>query len=131
MAVVAASAAAGLVTALEAATFIVFPALDPAGPTEGFPPGLLIPVAFYGFLCWLVGLAVLGVPLGLALRRIGRDGYVSAMLAGSIGGAVALLIGQIVMVGIQPPTTMIAYPALMLLPGAVAGWIARRVAYRQ
>ena len=84
----------------------------------------------FATLAWSLGLTLLGIPAGMALRRIGRDGYVSAMLAGAIGGFIALLIVLVVLSGFPGPAVLFAYPALMLIPGAAAGLIVRRIAYQ-
>jgi len=130
LAIVLASAAAALLLAAEFATLIALPGLDPAGPSPELGYGLLVLLVVFAVPAWAAGLTVLGIPLGLALRGIGRDGYVTAMLAGAIGGFLAELIVVAVMGGFQPVSLLLVYPALMLLPGAAAGLIVRRIAYR-
>ncbi|CAN5268179.1 hypothetical protein BH10PSE2_BH10PSE2_15590 [soil metagenome] len=130
IAIVAGAAAAAIVTGLEGVVFLILPNLDPAGPSPGLGPVLVILLVVFSFPCWLAGLAVLGLPLGLALRRIGRDGYVSAILAGAIGGAIAVFVILAVMEGFQGFSLLVAYPLMAVLPGAAAGAVTRWLAYR-
>jgi hypothetical protein len=128
-AIVAGALAAGFVTGVEAAVLLILPNLDPAGPSSGGGAVLAAFMAIASVPCWALGLAVLGLPVALALRRIGRDGYVSAMAAGAIGGAVSLFVVLAVFGGFETPALLIAYPPMMILPGVAAGFMVRRLAY--
>lgn len=129
LAIVLASMAAGLLLGAEFAVFMILPNLDPAGPSPGLGYVLVFFLTAFAIPAWAAGLTVFGIPLGLALRNIGRDGYVSAMLAGAIGSFIAGLIAVVVMGGMQPITLLLVYPGLMLLPGVAAGWTVRKISY--
>lgn len=129
LAIVLASVAAGLALGIEFAALLILPNLDPAGPTPGAGPVLVILLTLFAIPCWALGLTVFGLPIGMALRRIGRDGYVSAMLTGAIGGFLAELVVVAVFGGVTSPEILLLYPAIMLIPGALAGLIVRKVAY--
>jgi predicted membrane protein len=90
---------------------------------------LVVLLTLFAIPCWALGLTMFGIPIGMALRRIGRDGYVSAMLTGAIGGFLAELVVVAVFGGVNSPEILLLYPAIMLIPGAVAGLIVRKVAY--
>jgi hypothetical protein len=130
LAIVLASVAAGVLLGAEFAATLILPDAEPLGATPAVNYWLVLLLVIFAALAWALGLTVLGIPTGMALRRIGRDGYVSAMLAGAIGGFVALLIVLVVFSGFPGPAVLFAYPALMVIPGAAAGLIVRRVAYR-
>ncbi len=130
LAIILASAAAGLLLGAEFAVTLILPDAEPLGPSSTVAYQLVGLLVVFATLAWALGLTVLGIPTGMALRRIGRDGYVSAMLAGAIGGFIALLIVLVVFSGFPGPAVLFAYPALMLIPGAAAGLIVRRVACR-
>jgi hypothetical protein len=130
LAIILASAAAGLSLGAEFAVAWIWPNAEPAGPSPVAGYWLFLLVVGVAIPAWAVGLTVLGVPLGMALRRIGRDGYVSAMLAGAVGGFLALLVIAAVFEGTSSPALLLLYSALMLVPGAAAGWVVRRIAYR-
>lgn len=130
LAIVLASVAAGLLLGAEFAVTLMLPDAEPLGPTSTVAWKLVGLLVVFATLAWALGLVLLGIPTGMALRRIGRDGYVSAMLAGAIGGFVALLIVLVVFLGFPRPSDLFAYPALMVIPGAAAGLIVRRIAYR-
>ena len=129
LAVILASVAAGLVLGAEFAAILLLPNLDPAGAAPDAAPVLVLLLTLFAIPCWALGLTVFGIPLGLALKRIGRDGYVSAMLAGAIGGFLAELVVVAVFGGVTSPEILLLYPAIMLIPGAVAGLVVRKVAY--
>ena len=129
LAIVLASVAAGLVLGVEFAAILILPNLDPVGPAPGGAPVLVVLLTLFAIPCWALGLTVFGIPLGLALKRIGRDGYVSAMLAGAIGGFLAELVVVAVFGGVSSPDILLLYPAIMIIPGAVAGLVVRKVAY--
>lgn len=129
LAIVLASVAAGLVLGVEFALIMIVPNLDPAGASPGTAPVLIGLLTLFAIPCWALGLTVFGIPLGMALRSIGRDGYVSAMLAGAIGGFLAELVVVAVFGGLGSAEILFLYPAIMLIPGAVAGLIVRKVAY--
>lgn len=130
LAIVLASVAAGLVLGAEFAAILILPNLDPAGTSPGSGLVLVGLLTLFAIPCWALGLTVFGIPLGMALRGIGRDGYVSAMLAGAIGGFLAELVVVAVFGGGASPEILLLYPAIMLIPGAVAGLIVRKVAYK-
>ena len=129
LAIVLASVAAGLVLGAEFAVILIVPNLDPAGASPGSAMALVGLLTLFAIPCWALGLTVFGIPLGMALRSIGRDGYVSAMLAGAVGGFLAELVVVAVSGGGASPEILLLYPAIMLIPGAVAGLIVRKVAY--
>ncbi len=130
LAIILASVAAGLLLGAEFAVAWLWPNDEPVGPSPVAGYWLFLLVMAVATLAWSLGLTLLGIPAGMALRRIGRDGYVSAMLAGAIGGFIALLIVLVVLSGFPGPAVLFAYPALMLIPGAAAGLIVRRIAYQ-
>ena len=129
LAIVLASVAAGLLSGAEFAVILIAPNLDPAAPTPGSAPVLVALLTLFAAVGWALGLTVFGIPLAKALQGIGRDGYVSALLAGAIGGFLAELIVVAVFGGVSSPDILLLYPAMMLIPGAVAGLIVRKVAY--
>lgn len=129
LAIILASVAAGLVLGVEFAAILILPNLDPVGPAPGAAPVLVALLTLFAIPCWALGLTVFGIPLGLALRRIGRDGYVSAMVAGAAGGFLAELVVVAVFGGVSSPDILLLYPAIMIIPGAVAGLMVRKMAY--
>lgn len=130
LAIILASVAAGVILGAEFALTLILPDAEPLAPSSTVTYQLIFLLMVVASLAWALGLTVLGIPTGMALRRIGRDGYVSAMLAGAIGGFVTLLIVLVVFTGFPGLAVLFAYPALMLIPGAAAGLIVRRIAYR-
>jgi hypothetical protein len=130
LAIILASVAAGVILGAEFAVTLILPDAEPLAPSSTVTYQLIFLLMVVASLAWALGLTLLGIPTGMALRRIGRDGYVSAMLAGAIGGFVTVLIVLVVFTGFPGLAVLFAYPALMLIPGAAAGLIVRRIAYR-
>ena len=130
LAIILASVAAGVILGAEFAVTLILPDAEPLAPSSTVTYQLIFLLMVVASLAWALGLTLLGIPTGMALRRIGRDGYVSAMLAGAVGGFVTLLIVLVVFTGFPGLAVLFAYPALMLIPGAAAGLIVRRIAYR-
>jgi len=130
LAIILASVAAGVILGAEFAVTLILPDAEPLAPSSMVTCQLIFLLMVVASLAWALGLTLLGIPTGMALRRIGRDGYVSAMLAGAVGGFVTLLIVLVVFTGFPGLAVLFAYPALMLIPGAAAGLIVRWIAYR-
>ena len=126
-------AAAAVGAAVVAVEFGVFALI------EGFSSGIneiatgwwVLPVAWvYGFAAFLAGLLFVGTPVWLLLAGLKRNTRRDATLAGAILSALA---GFLIMQIFSGETTWswgpFVYAAALALPGAVAGWSLRRVAY--
>ena len=105
--------------------------------TNGLPAGEIArglwvaPVAWiYAAVVYLAGLLVIGTPVWLLMAKIGWNTRQNAVTAGAIlsgltGLVVLLLIGEAP--AVWEPW---ALAASLTIPGAIAGWVLHRVAYR-
>lgn len=82
-------------------------------------------VALIGFS---LGLLWVGIPAWLALHGLERRSRGFAVIAGSALSGFAAMILAAVMAGADTPGVALA-TAVMLAPGAAAGWVLHRIAY--
>lgn len=90
--------------------------------------GILLSIAAIGFFCWLLfTLAVFalpffaGVSLGMWAYHTGA-GWLGAIIAGLVGAALALGIGQFLLIVVQPLWARMLIAFVFVAPAALAGY---------
>lgn len=124
--VFAAALAGGLMLGAEVALYMLTEAIR-----TGDSVALLwlsgIMVGLYAALFFVAGLTVIGLPVLWGLRLLRRGGPVSAALAGAIG-ATLVVTGMMVLGGVTD--SALGFAVFLILPGALAGWVLWRIAFR-
>lgn len=81
--------------------------------------------AITGFVCYLAGLIVVGIPTWWALHRVGwtsRFAFVAA-------GAIESVLGGVFAAPLLLPSDPLAFVLILAAPGGVAGWVIWRLGY--
>ena len=124
--VLAASLAGGLALGAEVAIYMLVEAIR-----TGESPALLwlsgIMVGLYAALFFVAGLTVVGLPVLWGLGLMKRVGPISAAIAGAIGATVAVT-AMMMFGGVTD--TALGFAVFLILPGALAGWLLWRIAFR-
>ena len=124
--VFAASLAGGLALGAEVAIYMLIEALK-AGDSVALLWLSGIMVGLYAALFFVAGLTVIGLPVLWGLRLFKRAGPISAAFAGAIGATVAVT-EMMVFGGVTD--NALGFAVFLILPGALAGWLLRRIAFR-
>ncbi|HEX8471731.1 MAG TPA: hypothetical protein VF633_11515 [Brevundimonas sp.] len=122
----AAALAGGLALGAEVAIYMLIEAIR-AGDSIALLWLSGIMVGLYAALFFVAGLAVMGLPVLWGLGLAKRSGPVSAALAGAVGATVAVT-GMMVFGGVTD--SALGFAAFLILPGALAGWMLWRIAFR-
>ena len=130
----AAAAALGLTAIMIAAIYIVITPADLSNGAAAIVGGAVfvgvaaaIAGTVIGFVFFLVGLITVGIPTWWVLHRIGStSGFAFAAV-----GAVESVLGGTLVRPLLLPLYPFAIVLVLVLPGAVAGWVIWRLGYDQ
>lgn len=124
--VFAAALAGGLALGAEVAIYMLIEAIR-AGESVALLWLSGIMVGLYAALFFVAGLTFIGLPVVWGLRLVKRSGPVSAALSGAIGATVVVT-GMMVLGDVTDGA--LAFAAFLIPPGALAGWLLWRIAFR-